>query len=304
MPLFLMLFIGYMLKRAAFISDAFLHIGNKMVFYILLPVALFNNMYMADIQALFDLPFILFLVGSTIGAFFLIWLMTALFVKDTLARGAIVQGAFRSNFVFLGFPLLINLLGEAAAAPAALVIAFIIPLYNIFSTFILVLYGPSEKMLGPAQIAFTVIKNPFIIGIMLGALVSLSGIRLPIMITGTTRYIQNMATPMALLCLGGGMRFEGFNAKFKYAMAASIVKVIIFPAATVGLGLLLGFGGNELAIFLVLAGAPSAIAGYTMAKLMGGDEYVAGSIVVISTLLSAFTLTFGIYLFRVFEVLL
>jgi len=82
-----------------------------------------------------------------------------------------------------------------------------------------------------------------------------------------------------------------------------VVKLVALPVVFVGLGYVLGFRGYDLAALMVVGGVPSAIAGYAMVVQMCGDGYVAGTIVMISTLMSAFTLTVFIYAFRVLGVL-
>ncbi|MCL2839261.1 MAG: AEC family transporter [Defluviitaleaceae bacterium] len=303
LPLFLLIILGYGLKRFAFFNDGFLRGGNKFVFYIALPVTLFRNLYMSDIGELLDLMFIAFLIGMTLIVFLVIWGLSVIFIKDKKILGAFVQGAFRSNFALLGIPLLFNMAGEAGLARAALIVTFVLPLFNIFSILVLAGCSDSGKKVGPLTIAYTVIKNPLIIGIALGMLASVSGMTLPNIIDHSTSYLANMATPLAVICLGAGIVFKGFDKKFKYAVVASILKVIILPIIFIGAGYAFGFRGYDLAALLVLAGTPSAIVGYAMVVQMGGDEYIAGTVIVISTLASAVTLTLFIYTMRILGLL-
>jgi len=302
-PLFLMLFLGYTFKKLEFISGGFVTSGNKMVFYVALPATLFRSVYNAQLGELLDMRFAAFAVGASVAAFFGIWLVTALFIKNKPIVGTFTQGAFRGNFAFLGMPLLISLAGDAGAARAALIMVFVIPVYNICSILVLAACTESEKKVGFLTILFIIVKNPFIIAIVLAFGVQLAGIRLPFMVNQTLGYAANMATPLALICLGAGMYFQGFDAKFKYALIASLVKVIVLPVIFVVAGYMMGFRGYDIAALLILGGVPSAIAGYAMAVQMGGDSYVAATIVVISTFISAFTLTLFIYILRVLGII-
>jgi len=302
-PLFLVLFLGYTLKKMDFISAGFITSGNKIVFYIALPAALFRSVYAAELSELLDLRFAAFAVGISLAMFFCIWLVAALFIKDKAVVGAFTQGSFRANFAFLGMPLLINLAGAAGEARAALILAFVIPVFNICSIVVLAVGSESGKKVGPLTVVFTIIKNPFIIAIFMAFAFQLIGISLPFMVNRTVHYTANMATPLALICLGASMHFQGFDVKFKYALIASLTKVVVMPIIFVAAGYMLGFRGYDIAAILVLGGVPSAIAGYAMAVQMGGDSYVAGTIVVISTFFSAFTLTVFIYMLRMLEII-
>jgi len=302
-PLFLMLFLGYTFKKLEFISGGFVSSGNKVVFYVALPATLFRSVYNAQLGEILDMRFAGFAVGASLVAFFCMWLVASLLVKERPIVGTITQGAFRGNFAFLGMPLLISLAGDAGAARAALIMVFVIPIYNICSILVLAACSDSDKKVGFKTVVFTIVKNPFIIAIFLAFAVQLVGIRLPFMVTQSLGYAANMATPLALICLGAGMYFHGFDAKFKYALIASLVKVVLLPVLFVVAGYALGFRGYDLAALLVLGGVPSAIAGYTMVVQMGGDSYIAATIVVLSTFMSAFTLTMFIYILRVLGVL-
>jgi len=297
-PLFLILFFGYILKKREFISGGFISSGNKFVFYIALPAALFRSVYSAELGELLDMRFAAFAVGASLAAFLLIWLISSLFIKDKSILGAFTQGAFRGNFAFLGMPLLVSLAGEAGEARAALILAFVLPMYNICSILVLAACSDTGKKVGFKTIAFVIVKNPFIIAIALAFGMQLAGIRMPFVLNQTVGHAASMATPLALICLGAGMYFQGFDSKFKFALAASLVKVIALPILFVTAGYLMGFRGYDIAALLVLGGIPSAIAGYTMVVQMGGDSYVAATIIVFTTLVSAFTFTLFVYILR------
>jgi len=297
-PLFLILFFGYVLKKRDFISGGFVTSGNKFVFYIGLPAALFRSVHSAELAELLDWRFAAFAVGASLSAFFIIWLVSALFIKDKSILGAFTQGAFRGNFAFLGMPLLISLAGEAGEARAALILAFVIPLYNICSILVLAACSDTGKKVGFKTVAFVIVKNPFIIAIALAFGMQLVGIRLPFLVNQTVSYAANMATPLALICLGAGMYFQGFDTKFRFALIASLIKVVAMPVLFVTIGYMVGFRGYDIAALLVLGGIPSAIAGYTMVVQMGGDSYVAATIIVFTTLMSAFTFTLFVYILR------
>jgi len=302
-PLFIVLFLGYALRKKDVLTEGFVSSGNKLVFYVALPASIFLSVYTAELTGLLDWGFAAFAVGISVAAFLAIWAVTALFIKEKPARGAFVQGAFRGNFAFLGMPLLINLAGQAGAARAALILAFVIPAYNVCTVLVLAACSETGKKVTPKTILLPIVKNPIIIAIAIAFALQLLNVQLPFIIDRSIGYSANMATAMALICIGAGMKFQGFDAKFKYALIASLVKVIALPIAFVLAGYAIGFRGYDIAALMILGGIPSAIAGYAMVVQMGGDGYIAGTIVVISTLLSAFTLTVFIYVLRALAII-
>jgi len=300
-PVFVVMFIGYLLKRHGVITSGFLSSGNKIVYYIGLPALLFRGVYSIEIGEFMDANFITFTVITSVAAFFIIWGVSAIFLKEKPVLASFAQGAYRGSFALLGTPLIINLAGEAGMARAALVVVFVVPFFNVFS--ILALAPCTGEKLGVWAIIWAVIKNPSNVMIAIGILLAVFSIQLPEMINGAINTTANLATPLALLCLGGGMTFHGFDAKFKYAIIGSVIKVAIMPFIFIVLAIIFGFRDYDLAVIIMLFGVPSAVVGYAMAAEMGGDTYIAGTIVVISTIMSAVTLTAFIYVLRVMGML-
>jgi len=300
-PVFVVMFLGYVLKKREVITSGFLASGNKIVYYIGLPALLFRGVYSTEIGAFMDVRFITFTVGAAIAAFFIIWGVSAIFFKEKAVLASFSQGAYRGSFALLGTPLIINLAGDAGMARAALVMVFVIPFFNVFS--ILALAPCTGEKVKILKIIWAVAKNPSNIMIVIGIVLAVLGIPLPIMVEGAINTTANLATPLALLCLGGGMTFQGFDTKFKYAMIGSVIKVAIMPIIVISIAMAFGFRDYDLAVIAMLFGVPSAVVGYAMAAQMGGDTYIAGTIVVFSTIMSAFTLTVYIYVLRVIGML-
>ena len=300
-PVFMVMFLGYVLKKREVITSGFLSSGNKIVYYIGLPALLFRGVYTTNVREFIDARFILFTLIASIAAFFIIWGVSAIFLKDKTVLASFAQGAYRGSFALLGIPLILNIGGDYAMAYAALVVVFVVPFFNVFS--ILALSPCSGKKLGVLATIWAVLKNPSNVMIAIGIVLSVFGLEMPTMIFGAINSTANLATPLALLCLGGGMVFRGFDAKFKYAMIASVIKVAVMPAIFITLAIFLGFRDYELAVITMLFGVPSAVVGYAMAAQMGGDVYVAGTIVVFSTIMSAATLTVFIYVLRLMGML-
>ena len=298
LPLFVVILFGALLKHKGLVDTPFLNTGNKLVFLFGIPASIFISLYNADITEVFNPAFITYAVGFTLFSFFGLWLFAHIFIKDKSIISAFVQGSFRGNYAILGVPLLVSILGAERAAPAALVLAFVVPIYNIFSTIILAMYSPSVEKISIKALLLAVAKNPIIIGVIIGVIVSLSGVRLPEIVRSSINLIAILASPLALICLGGNITFKGFEVRFKFSVIATAMKLIVLPVICSGAGYLLGFRGDELTVLMVMSGVPTAVAGYAMALQFGGDGYTASTIILLTTLLSAFTLTVFIYVFR------
>jgi predicted permease len=100
------------------------------------------------------------------------------------------------------------------------------------------------------------------------------------------------------MSVGGSLDLSSAAARLKPALYASVIKVVILPLFISALSVALGYRGRELLILLVLTAAPVAVSSYAMASEMGGDAPTASNILILTTFASAFSLAFGIYLYR------
>ncbi|MDR2182832.1 MAG: AEC family transporter [Clostridiales bacterium] len=290
---------GYVAKRMGLIGDAFLTGGNRVVFYLAIPAALFNSLYATDLGEAFDPAFMAFVAFWTIFSFVVIWIFAFLALRRRHhgVISAYVNGSHRGNLAMLAIPLLFSILGDDAAKTAMAAI-IIIPIYNIQTLILLALHSSEQKKLRIGALLLGIAKNPPIIGTVLGMAASLAGITLPTIAAQSISSMAAMTMPLALICLGGAMTFKGFDAKFKFALHSALIKVAILPVVTTAAAWLLGFRGDDLTILMVIHGVPTAMAGYVMLVEIGGDTYVAGTNIMLTTILSAFTLSALIFAFR------
>ena len=107
--------------------------------------------------------------------------------------------------------------------------------------------------------------------------------------------VSSLATPMSLIVLGGIFTFEGLRKYKKELIFVSVGRLILVPAVVVCLSLLMGFKGANLAGLMVMAGAPAAVSSCAMAEQMGGDAELAGLIIVVTSVLSVFTIFLWIF---------
>ena len=110
--------------------------------------------------------------------------------------------------------------------------------------------------------------------------------------------VASLATPQALICIGAGFEGRKALAKLKPTLAASAVKLVILPAVFLTLAVLLDFRDQALVALIIMLGSPSTPSCYVMAKNMNNDGVLTSSVIVATTLLSAFTVTFWIFLAR------
>ncbi|MBO5069678.1 MAG: AEC family transporter [Roseburia sp.] len=300
LPIFLVMVIGYILKQIGMLNDDFVTVANRFNFKVTLPFMLFRDISGVDIRAVFDLKYVLFCALVSTACFWLIWGGTKLFLKDKSMRGAFVQASFRSSAAVMGLAFIENIYGSSAMGPLMIVGA--VPLYNIFSVIVLTFEGAhageenkSEKI---KLACINIIKNPIILGILAGLLVALLGIDFPVIVDKTVNSVAQMATPLALITIGAGFEGRKAVAKMKPTIAASMIKLVIQPLIFLPLAVWMGFNGEKIIGILIMLAAPTTPSCYIMAKNMDNDGVLTASVVVMTTLLSAFTLTGWIFVLK------
>ena len=280
------------------LDDHFVSVANKFNFKVTLPFMVFQDIAAVNIREVFDLKFVLFCAISTSICFWGIWGAVKVFLKDKGLRGAFVQASFRSSAAVMGLAFISNIYGSSAMGPLMIIGA--VPLYNIYSVLVLTFEADTEeKDTGKIKEAcINIVKNPIIIAIALGLVASFFQLDFPVMVDKTISNVAKMATPLALIALGAGFEGKKALAKIKPTIWASAIKLVIQPLVFLPVAVKMGFTGEQLIAILIMLAAPATPSCYIMAKNMKNDGVLTASIVVMTTLLAAFTLTGWIYLLK------
>lgn len=213
--------------------------------------------------------------------------------------GEFVQGSYRSSAAVLGIAFISGIYGESVIGP--LMILGTVPLYNVMSVVILSFTDPTDHGFNKAALKKSligIVTNPIIISIALGMIFSLLKIKIPYLVARPLNMIAQIATPLALLGLGAGFEGRKAIAKIGPTIIATLIKLVLQCAIFLPAAVYLGFRDEHLVALLVMLGAPTTVSCYIMAKNMHHEGTLTSSIVVASTFLSSFTLTFWLWLLR------
>lgn len=299
-PIFLLVFLGVILRKTSVINGNFVDVASNLVFKLTLPVLVFMAIARTDFQAIFDPKLLSFFLLSTLISVFILYKASAYWIKNGADLGAFVQGSFRGNYGIVGLALSANLLGDAGLAQASVLLAMVIPLYNVISIVTLALPLQKGDVISVKKIAKVIITNPLIIAVLLAMPVSLLHLSLPTVVERTGQYLAYMTLPLALIGIGGSLSLASLNKTSVLAFWATGIKLIAFPITLTLCAWAIGFNGDTLAILFVLFGCPTAAASFVMAKGMGANDELAANIILTTTLGSTLSLSLGIYVLRVF----
>ena len=139
-----------------------------------------------------------------------------------------------------------------------------------------------------------------IIGIVAGLLWSALKLPMPVILHKAVSSIGGVATPMGLMAMGATFDIKKAFGKIKPTVIAAFIKLVGFVAVFMPLAVAIGFRREKLIAILVMLGSATTVSSYVMAKNMGHEGVVSSSVVMLTTMCSAFTLTGWLYIMKCF----
>ncbi len=286
-PLFLMMAIGYTLKRLKIMSEDFSGKLSDLCFKFFLPLTLFLTVYESDFSTSGAVNLTLFGVSAILISFLIVGLIIPLFEKENKNKGVMVQGICRSNFVLFGLTIASYIYPNGNFAAISILVVFAVPIFNLLSVVVLEIY--TSKKVNVKVLLTKIIKNPMIVAALIGVFLVVLKLEIPEFLKVPLDDISAVTTPLALIALGGSFKFLNLS-KYKTRLIISVIgKLVIIPGVFLTLAILLGFREIELVALLALLGSPTAVASFPMAKSLNGNHELAGQIVAVDSVFSVFT---------------
>lgn len=301
-PIFLMMLLGMLFRKLGWMDEVFAAKMNKFVFLVPLPVLLFEQLATVDFSEVWDIKFILFCFVVTAISITISTVISLLW-KDRSIKGEFIQATYRSSAALLGIAFIQNIYGTAGMAP--LMIIGSVPLYNIMAVVVLSLFKPGNNSFDKALVKKTlkgIATNPIIIGIVAGFVWSALKLPMPLILHKTVSSIGATATPMGLMSMGATFEMKKATSKMKPTLVAVFMKLVGFCAIFLPVAALLGFRNEELIAILVMLGSATTVSCFVMARNMGHEGTLSSGVIMMTTLLSAFTLTMWLDVLRSFGV--
>jgi len=296
LPIFLLMCLGMFFRRINLFDDNFISKANKFAFKILLPAHLFNNIYKSEISKTVDVKLIIFALVINVLIIGTMSVIVPKFERDKRNISVMIQGLYRSNFVLFGVPLSINLFGDSNVVTVITLIAIMIPFFNFTSVILLDWYSNDRS--DYKKTAISIIKNPLIWGCILGIAVSVLNINIPQFAEKTVNEVAKMATPLALMALGGEIKIENTGKNLRNIAFVTVGKLLAVPAFVIAAGLAFGFRGVELGALFSMAAPSISVSSYTMAQQCDCNSELAGQLVFITTLFSPLTIFLFVFLLK------
>ena len=295
-PIMLIIAAGFGARQIRLIGPEGIKQGNRLVFYIFLPLLLFTNIQDSQLGAAADTKTILYAVVTVTLCFLFLFFLIPRIAKKRDTVGVLIQGIARANYAIYGIPLVMMIYPDSDISVAVVIVICIIPIINVLSTVALMTFGSGRK--SAWDIVRGVLLNPLIIGTALGLIFLLLNLRLPSMINVPIQKLGGIASTFALFLLGANIDFSKVKTNLRLLTGAVAARLVAVPVVFLTGAVLIGIRDVNLAALIALYASPTAVSSYPMTQQLGGDVELAAQQVVFTTAFSGVTVFVWLFLLK------
>jgi predicted permease len=277
---------GYLIARFGVVGPEAHQVLSRLAFFVLSPALLFTVLAEADLHALFStqLPVAAVAAAVPMAVFLVVALVVWRRKAPEATIGALASGYLNANNI--GIPVAAYVVGDAAASAPVILLQLVV----IAPIALTVLDVTTSGRASIGRILSQPVRNPLIIGSLLGLLVALAGIELPEPVLAPFELVGAAAVPVILINFGmslHGRRLLDTPGSRRDVVLAVVLKLVVMPVvAWAAARFLFGLEGHALFVAVVLAALPAAQNVFNYAQRYRRGETLARDAVLLSTLMS------------------
>jgi malonate transporter and related proteins len=295
LPIVLLIAFGYLMRRRAFLPDAFWPQAERLSYFVLLPCLFVHGLATADLSNVPVGPLAGTLLLSTLVVATLLVSFSHLLADDGPAFTSVFQGGIRFNN-YVGVTAALGLFGQPGVALAAVATATIVPTVNILCVMVFARHGAARPTaLGVLR---GVVTNPLVAACALGIALQLTGIGLPPGLEGGVKALGQVSLPLGLLCVGAALNWDALGQGLRHTINATVAKFALMPLVTAAIYLWFGLDARSTTIAVLFQALPTASSSYIMARQLGGDANLMAGIITFQTALAALTVLVALLLIQ------
>lgn len=297
-PVFALILLGTLLKRAGLTDEAFLKKVDRLVYFILFPILLFwkiggSRGILEESLAYCTVAFI---------AVTIIFFLSTLFIVagkvGDFQAGTFSQSCYRFN-TYVGMAVALTVLGEKGVQYFGILIGILIPIINVMAVSILVWY--SKKREAPQKQLLNTLKaigtNPLFLACVAGMIYAHLVGFFPTTIDNTLKLLSMATLPLALISIGGMLTLKSVRKYMGLALTACLFKLVLLPGIGYFLLKAMHVTGIPFQVSMLFFVLPTSPAMYVLSSQLNSDTALASATIFLSTVLSFFTLSAALLLF-------
>ncbi len=267
----------------------------KVNIYFLAPGFIFNALYHANISGGIFSQVLLFLILLVVILYIIARLISVVFKMDQDTRTVFTNSAMFFNSGNYGVP--VNDL-VFQGDPYAMSIQVVTLTFQNMFLFSYGVFSLRASQKGTLSAILGYLRMPVLYALLAGISFNLLDVRLPEFILTPSQYIANAMVGIALFMLGAQVAMIKFSLKMGSVYLSLLLRLIVGPAVALALIYLFGLEGMTAQALLIASSMPTSVNTAIIAQEYSDSPDYAAQIVLFSTLLSALTVTFVIYLAR------
>jgi len=265
-PVLALIAVGFVIQRTGFLPPAFWPSAEKLTYFLLMPATLIHNLAGKKIGALPWLKILFTVEGAVLASALLI---TLWWLANRRMGGAaftsLFQGGVRFN-TFVALALAENLFGRDGLFLAAMGAGFMIILINVLCVSAFSLAVNTGAKVDLKRLGGDLLRNPLIIGCVVGVGINASGVMLPTAIDGILALGGKAAFPVGLMAVGAAYRADNLMLHWHPLVVSSSVQFLCKPLIAWGLATSLGLSGVPLSVAVLLFSVPTAPSAYILSR--------------------------------------
>lgn len=301
-PFFGLIFIGYLAARITKQPAEALGWLNTFIIYAALPALFFKLVAKTPVDQLARMDFVALSLIATYSIFVALFLI-GYFVRRNSFADCTIQSFAGSygNIGYMGPGLALLALGERAAVPVALIVCLENAAHFITAPALMAVAGGDKrsplKLAG--DVARKVITHPFILSVIFGFFAAVAAWHPPQPVQQLVDYLAQSAAPCALFAMGVTLALRPLKrvpVEISYIVPA---KLILHPLlAYLVLSTLGSFDPIWVSTAVLLAALPTATNVFVIGQQYQVWQERASATILVSTVLSVFTVTLVLYFIR------
>ena len=286
LSIFLMIALGYVLKRIDFLSENDIDTLNKIVINITLPCMMFSALYTADLSLMSQLsilPFVILASSFVTGLISFVILKTA--GLDDKRLWSVLVTIMIANTGFMGYPVSLGIYGSEGFLRAIFCDIATMTTFILLSFLLVLKFGGDYKKAVKKIALF-----PPLWAIILGLSFNTFNIPIGSVLDNTINYLAGGTVPLIMLSLGITINLKGLARNTSMVAFTSVMKLLIFPLMAFVIVTLLNLSGLQHDIPIVQAAMPSGMLSLILAITYTLDYELSSDCILIDTVISLITL--------------
>jgi len=292
-PVFLLIVLGNALRRIRVPNPSFWEVNDKLCYWVLIPALLFHFISQVSLSSE-----MLYIYAVIILAGFVVTFSTSVFIGKLIGYPpevwtSILQGSMRHN-AFIALAIAGSFYGSEGLKIASLFMFIYVPTINIIITTTMVVSLKNTHQKDPkkaiSNVFIEIAKNPFILAMIAGLLLSLIPKEKISILLDTTELLGSAALPIMLLTIGAKIKVRDLTLKVTPIIISNSLKLIILPVIVYLIASYFGLSEVEIVVAVIFASVPTATMSYTLAKQFGADDQLMRGILTTQVALSFITI--------------